>query len=207
MAPNLSTLRPLRAGDFILGIKQIVHIVKKEFKDIYCDNCLKASIDLKKCSKCRYCGKTCQRIDWKYHKKECKLLATDKFKSNKIESTERLFIRLGLTIESDETFASKRHQLLNGLDICLNEIQVDIKRLQKSVDRMNEFKIICNHFRDYGIDFDRKELLQWFGVISTSGISQEFVANDSPNGYSSFSQRKRSRSLSPIELCEPFMSS
>ena len=46
-----------------------------------CDNCLKASPDSHRCSKClstQYCSKECLLEDWKFHKKVCDKWAEDK---------------------------------------------------------------------------------------------------------------------------------
>ena len=183
MAPNVSTLRPLIAGDVIIDVKPVLHVVHNHLKNQLCDYCLKISDKLKKCSNClqmHYCGRNCQRNDWKYHKNECKVLAKKKFKSNESNSSERLLIRLWLTIESDQTFATKRHQLFDGSDISLIDIEVNVKELSEDIDRMIQFELICNHFKDYGIDFNRKELLHWFGLMSTSGVCHQF------NSYSSY---------------------
>ena len=176
-APNISTLRPLVAGDVIIDSKPIVHIIYNPFKGKYCDNCLENNDSLKKCSNCLqmyYCGKNCQRIDWKYHNNECKVLAKKKFNYNQINWSERLLIRFWLKIKSDQTFATKTYQLFDGSNVCLNDIKVNIKELLEDFQRMSEFRLICNHFKVYGIEFNRKELLHWFGLITTSTIGYEF---------------------------------
>merc|ERR550519_796717 len=46
-----------------------------------CDNCLKASPDSHRCSKClstQYCSKECLLEDWKFHKKVCEKRAGDR---------------------------------------------------------------------------------------------------------------------------------
>lgn len=194
MAPTLS--KPCVAGDVIAtSARPLVHIVCSEFMSQFCSNCLKRAHVLQKCSKCHeisYCGKSCQTSDWKYHKIECKVLRRKDFVIDVMPGVERLLLRLWLYMRSDETFATKRHQLFDGSDVCLNDIEVDVIKVVESnsfvVDeRFHDFDISCNHFRALGLDFDRKELFHWFAfIVNSMNIctqSMPYISGDSPNIY------------------------
>ena len=123
-----------------------------------------------------YCDKECQTIDWIYHKNECKVFRNKKFKPNEVKYYVKLLIRLWLTIKSNDTFLTKRHQLFDGSDISLKDIEINSEELLKDINRMNEFKHISKDLKDYSIQFIDKELLHWYGVIATSVTLQECIS-------------------------------
>ena len=90
-----------------------------------------------------YCDRNCQTIDWKYHKNECKVFRNKRHISEELIFYDKL-LRLYLTIKSDETFSTKRHKLFNGSDVCLKEIEVNVKDMMQNNDRVIEFEEICN---------------------------------------------------------------
>ncbi|CAG2175237.1 unnamed protein product [Oppiella nova] len=188
--PSIST-KPLTAGDVVFKCKPLLHCTIPSHKGKVCDNCLKRVVgdnhirvvlELKKCAKCRqmyYCGKDCQTMDWKYHKKECKVFRHQDFK----ESNDYLFLRLYLCIKSDPTFATKRHQLFDGSDVCLNDMKVSdefIANISTTDKWMKQLHIICKTCESVGIEYDFKELLQWFAFVLKNSFDIHSYVGDIP---------------------------
>jgi hypothetical protein len=170
MAPIL--FKPLIPGNIIIDCKPLLHVIKDEYKGIHCDQCLKKIDSLKKCSICKqfyYCDKNCQTIDWKIsHKIECNLFSNPNYDSNHFSWRETLLLRLWLQIKSNETFVTKRYQLFDSSNVCLNDIEVNVKDSRLDIERMVAFRLLCTHFNAIGLKFDRKELFHWFCFVSTN---------------------------------------
>ncbi|CAG2118505.1 unnamed protein product [Medioppia subpectinata] len=127
MSPKLS--KPLSPGDVITQDMPFIHVLDVEFKGKYCDNCLKQSDQLKRCSKCLYmyyCSKECQKNDWKYHKNECKLYGNHLIQMMINDKFGALWFRLYLSVQKIPTFATKKYRLFDGSDVSLRDISVDV---------------------------------------------------------------------------------
>ena len=146
-----------KPGDIIIKLEPQVHCVTNECKSKFCDNCLKESNELKKCSKCLqmyYCNKDCQTKDWKCHKYECKV-----YRHPMIEimpTDMRLLLRWWLCYSSDPSFSTKRHPLLNGSDFCFDDIQIDCVELLRNPSKMEEMGFNLIVFKWFGLKIDRK---------------------------------------------------
>ncbi|CAG2101764.1 unnamed protein product [Medioppia subpectinata] len=143
--------------------KPIENIVSKDDSTIF---------HLKRCSKCLqmyYCGRNCQTIDWSFHKNECKAFRGKTIKE--LDSICLPLLRLYLRIKNDKTFATERHTLFDGSDVCLNDLKTKVNVNSISVEMMALFAIICKQFQVFGFSFDAKELLQWYGLMSKTLFS------------------------------------
>ena len=186
--PSIAS-KQLKAGEVVFECKPLFVCVKEQFRGKYCDNCLKKSNLLKRCAKCLemyYCDKNCQTIDWKFHKNECKIYAKFSIGSFDYRSVDvqRLLLRFWLSFKNDPNFGAQRHQLMDGSDICLNDIKLNDKKLRQflkteAVDRFL-FETICSDFRAYGLKFDRKELLHWYGVMEMPFVYPIKYFTDNP---------------------------
>jgi splicing suppressor protein 51 len=70
-----------------------------------CANCKKTDVDLKACSKCKtahYCGRDCQKTDWKSHKKVCSTAAQSAFVQGAAEHSTTYSAPRLKTIEKHE---------------------------------------------------------------------------------------------------------
>ncbi|CAG2116598.1 unnamed protein product, partial [Medioppia subpectinata] len=167
MSPKLS--KPLSPGDVITEDMPIIHIIHNEYKDKYCDNCMKRSDQLKKCSKCLhmyYCSKECQKNDWKYHKNECPLYGRDLTSKLSTDNSVRIRLRLYLSVQKIPNFATKKYRLFDGSDVSLNDIAVKDNCLKQKQIR-EELDVFCKYFRAVGIDYERQEVLHWLSFLWT----------------------------------------
>ncbi|KAH7638835.1 set and mynd domain-containing protein [Dermatophagoides farinae] len=86
--------RDYKAGEIISVNPSFVHVIDEDKKGKYCDYCLAPTTGgataLGKCSNCKhmyYCGKDCQRNDWKQHKFEYwNRIQNDSFRISDFES-------------------------------------------------------------------------------------------------------------------------
>ncbi|CAG2103048.1 unnamed protein product, partial [Medioppia subpectinata] len=169
--------KPYIAGDVIFNFNPLISCVKHEYKGKLCDNCLKPMDQLKRCAKCLqmyYCGKNCQTIDWSFHKNECKA-----FRGKTISDFDSLFLltlRLYLRIKNDKTFATERHTFIDGSDVCLNDIKVNVK--SSSFAKSLVYLSISKQFRSLGIDFEAKTLHRCYDLMSENNYS---LVNNSSN--------------------------
>ena len=186
--------KPYSAGDVIFECKPIIHCIENGYKGKNCDNCLKTSDSLKRCTNCwlfYYCDKNCQTIDWKYHKNECKVY---KEKSHQLVPNIvliRIILRLWFCVKCIPNFCEERHQLFDGSDICLNDIKVETKLLMKVTKERNLFEVLCLQFQHLGIDFKRKELLRVYGLVDSFPLSPLNYYTEDPSqvGFESFQDR------------------
>ncbi|CAG2101261.1 unnamed protein product [Medioppia subpectinata] len=164
MSPKLS--KPLSPGDVITEDMPIIHVLAIEFKDWYCDNCLKKSDQMKNCSKClrfHYCCEECQKNDWKYHKNECPLYQKKWSTLEAANMRTRFMLRLYLSVQNIPTFATEKHRLFDGSDVSLNDLK------DKTIDSNGDksvLKKICKVFMKCGIKFGREELEEWLALMS-----------------------------------------
>ncbi|CAG2105440.1 unnamed protein product [Medioppia subpectinata] len=164
MSPKLS--KPLSPGDVITQDMPIIHVIHDESKDKYCDNCMKRSDQLKRCSKCLhvyYCCKECQKNDWKYHKNECKVYRDDDIWSSlqTVDIRYRFLLRLYLSVQNIPTFATEMHRLFDGSDVSLNDLKVDI--IGRNEDKSgSDISAICDVFTELGVSYEVQELSDWF---------------------------------------------
>ena len=159
-------LRPYKAGEVISECQPIINCIENNFKSKTCDNCLKTSDSLKKCTKCRqmfYCDQNCQQNDWKYHKNECKLFTNKP--NNSFDIKERLLLRLWLSIKKDPKFVTKRHKSLDGRDVSIDEFDFKFRNEKKIEENMNCFEKIVEQFKGFGLEFNRKELFYWYQLV------------------------------------------
>ena len=192
--PSIAS-KPYSAGDVIFECKPIIHCIENDFKSILCDNCLKRSQSLKKCSKCLqmyYCDKECQQMDWKYHKNECKIYRHPKFQMSSSIIIERLLLRLWLCVQFVPNFLTERHQSFDGRDICLKDMRCVLTGIVSDTTTMELFSSLCQHFRDYDLVFESDQLLRWFGMVC-NGTTYHFelhnyTDNPSELSYSLFDE-------------------
>lgn len=74
---GLRTSTDLTEGFVIITKKPYAHILTKDQRPFFCDQCIKRRQSLSKCSGCKitkYCNRTCQKNAWACHKEECKAL-------------------------------------------------------------------------------------------------------------------------------------
>ncbi|CAG2107503.1 unnamed protein product, partial [Medioppia subpectinata] len=165
MSPKLS--KPLSPGDVITEDMPIIHILYDKNKDKYCDNCLKRSDQLKRCSKCLrmyYCSKECQKNDWKYHKNECPLLNHESLQYFLSDDWMRFWFRLYLSVQNIPTFATEKHRLFDGSDVSLRDIKVNAINDDKKCRLLD---MICDDLSELNIGCDRQELEHWMALLST----------------------------------------
>ena len=182
MAPTLSTLRSLKAGDIVLEAKPMIHVVYVSLKGKHCDNCLTRRSSLKRCSKCHrmyYCNKNCQRIDWMYHKHECKVFCQRNLKPFPTSDNELLLFRLWLCLKSDDTFATNKFSLLDGSEICFKDIMEDRESMKHLIDMVNKseevVEVVLGLFA-CGLEFEGEEPAQVHRLLAIikSPICQSF---------------------------------
>ncbi|CAG2106491.1 unnamed protein product [Medioppia subpectinata] len=167
MSPKLS--KPLSPGDVITEDMPIIHVLDFQLKDKYCDNCFKQSDQLKRCTKCLltyYCGKECQKNDWKYHKNECPLYGHPMVQMFIDDNLARLWLRLYLSVKKVPNFATKKHRFFDGSDVSLNDIKVNGYDLDDSYKR-ELFKGIGILFEALRMDYEPKEVLHWLALVFT----------------------------------------
>ncbi|CAG2102950.1 unnamed protein product [Medioppia subpectinata] len=164
MSPKLS--KPLSPGDVITQDIPLIHILLIKSKGKYCDNCFKQSDQLKRCSKCLhmyYCGKECQKNDWKYHKNECPLYGHEMPILLRTNEGLRLWFRFYLSVQNIPTFATEKHRLFDGSEVSLNDFKD--KTIVLNVDN-SEFKRIAKVFMKYGIKYGREDLEEWVALMN-----------------------------------------
>ena len=182
--PSIAS-KQFKAGEVVFECKPLFVCVKEEFRGKYCDNCLKKSNSLKSCAKCLkmyYCDKNCQTIDWKYHKNECKIYPNFIMGLRPVD-VQRLLLRFWLCLKTDPNFGTQKYQLMDGSDICLNDIKLDDNELRKFLKTdlyCFLFDRICYNFMAYGLKFDRKELLYCYGVMQKPFIYPIMHSTDNP---------------------------
>ena len=176
-----------KAGEVIFECKPIFHLIELEFKTLHCDYCLKKKSSLQKCLqkcvKCHqmyYCDKECQQNDWIFHKNECKVYRHPNFDMSSALVFVRSILRLHLRLKADPEFGDKRFKLYDGSEVCLNEMDVNIKKLKESPKEMTYFATLCNLFRGYGLFFSREELLKSYGLINAFKFSPLHYYTDNP---------------------------
>ncbi|CAG2102032.1 unnamed protein product [Medioppia subpectinata] len=85
------------------------------------------------------------------------------------------FLRLYLRINSDNTFATKRHVLFDGSHVCLNDIDIHVSHIPRK--KLAMIEIFLQHLKSLGfiigIDFKVTELLQWFKLVFVSTFKLE----------------------------------
>ena len=164
-------------GDLIANFESLVHCIYNEFKSMVCDNCVKRSDQLKKCSKCHqmyYCDKECQQNDWKCHKFECKVMRNPLWRDKPLNDLFRLYMRWWLLYDCDPSFASTKHPTLNGTEICMNDINEEPEVLFFNMPLMER---VSNSFRLYGLKIESQKFVKWFALTSMCGIFAIFNIN------------------------------
>ena len=156
-------------GDVVFEGIPIVYVVEDEKKGHHCDYCLKGNDSLMHCSKCHemhYCGKTCQQKDWKYHKNECQVYASHRFKMWLAPAMERLLIRLYLCSKADEKFGSRKYPHMDGTQVCLNDVLQNIKDTNPSgFHTASIHSSFCLKFKRYNMKFNSKDMLRYTTLI------------------------------------------
>ena len=163
------------AGEVIFESKPIIHCIESDSKEKHCDNCLKKSDSLKKCSKCHqmfYCDEDCQRNDWIYHKNECKVFRHHNFQMSESTSDERLLLRLWLSFKFVPNFATKRFPLIDGTDVCLNEIRLTVEELTKDEAIIKLVLLLAKFKALYGLKCDQTLLFLLFGFVNSEQMCE-----------------------------------
>ncbi|CAG2106492.1 unnamed protein product [Medioppia subpectinata] len=181
MSPKLS--KPLSPGDVITENLPLIHVLDVEFKGKYCDNCFKQSDQLKRCTKCLhmyYCGKECQKNDWKYHKNECPFYGQEVIQELIEDYWMRFWFRLYISVKKIPNFATEKHRLFDGSEVSLRDIKVNTNHMTK--DGINYYlSAMCLVLRQVGIDFTREEVHHWLAVVFTV-IKDDIKAYDPQTG-------------------------
>lgn len=150
-----------------------------EFRGKRCETCFKEDPSLKSCSGCHvshYCGKECQREDWKsYHKHgECKLFSELKTRDllRKIgnEWTFLFTTRIYLTLQSRPELAKKEYQLPNGTTKTFVDLMTNEENIMSEKGPM----LFFNVFMMLSSIFDKFDMSRWriiHGKINTNAIS------------------------------------
>lgn len=169
---SLVSTKSYCCGDVILECEPLVYGVSDDQKGRLCDQCLRWSQSLKKCSNCKqmfYCDTKCQSIDWIYHKFECKRFSRIDFK---IPVIVRLSLRLNYIIKNDKTFETKSYELPNNTNICFN----DIKKHSNVKQRLKSTLIL-----KYGFDLIDKSIVedsQIYSIIYLKSFNLETIEDN-----------------------------
>ncbi|KAH7638836.1 set and mynd domain-containing protein [Dermatophagoides farinae] len=164
--------RDYKAGEIISVNPPFVHAIDEDKKGKYCDYCLAPTTGgataLGKCSNCKhmyYCGKDCQRNDWKQHKFECKIfkksyeIITDEF--------DRFLLRLYLFVKNNPECVNERQKFINdeNSNRCFNDLlMTDWNRMQNDSFRISDFETICTKFQFMKIEFNRTVLFKFYCI-------------------------------------------
>ncbi|CAG2104190.1 unnamed protein product [Medioppia subpectinata] len=166
MSSKLS--KPLSPGDVITQDMPLIHVLNMSSKGKYCDNCFKRSDQLKRCSKCLrmyYCGKECQKNDWKYHKNECPLLRHEIPELLLFNDWLRLWFRFYLSVKKIPTFATKKHRLIDGSEVSLNDMKVDDIHVEAINGRRHEFESSHKVLVELGVRHEPEEVIHWVSFL------------------------------------------
>ncbi|XVE95420.1 hypothetical protein REPUB_Repub02eG0095400 [Reevesia pubescens] len=95
----LITTKDFYLGEIIISQEPYVCVPNNSLTESRCDGCFSKS-NLRKCSACQvvwYCGGTCQKVEWKLHRLECKALTKlDKERRKSVTPTIRMMVKLYL---------------------------------------------------------------------------------------------------------------
>lgn len=160
---GLKSLKNLNSGDKILDENPVICILSNKVRGQLCDNCFEPKDHLLRCSLCRfarYCGQSCQKQAWKFHRFECKRLK--EVHPRVPTDLVRLMYRI-LNMRKAKQDIQWYGKLVSNID-AIGE------------DRKKEFVAVMAVLGDYaGQDFigsyTSQEIFEMFGKVSSNSFS------------------------------------
>ncbi|CAI8039100.1 Histone-lysine N-methyltransferase SMYD3 [Geodia barretti] len=158
----------LSTGLEVMRAEPLVHVLSNDVRGQLCDFCLRESQSLLKCGRCkyvRYCSKTCQRGDWRFHKGECGGIA--RAQPHSPTPLARLVVRC-LLVDAEEETQRATEFLCSNEDKLSLEVKEDAATLMVCVRLLLEnpetsamrraytllCKALCNTFTIHGSGLD-----------------------------------------------------
>ncbi len=162
---------PCLTGKTLFTSKPVAHVISESQRLSRCNQCFKQCEDLQRCSACtlmKYCGRACQREDWKIHKTECKYL---KHVSPKRPSESvHLFLRL-LLIQQQGTIPI---QSAAEYTVSFGDLMSHMEEIKNDGKRMEQFAFVCEGLRRCNVPIDSysvSEMLETFGKMTINSFS------------------------------------
>lgn len=189
-------LVPFEAGEILLDDVPFVVALKDVFRGERCDCCLKhpdsSNIKgVKSCSRCKYvfyCGKECQKQDWKLHKNECLRISTlSSIDHSLVPKLVNQFTRmLARTIDLDQMGATKIQspfykRTFWDLESHADDIKKDALRVKKvdiAIDVLEHFMKTPDP--NVMLHYNRDKMIELYGCLSINchGITDQLGAAD-----------------------------
>ncbi|OTF84154.1 hypothetical protein BLA29_011193, partial [Euroglyphus maynei] len=131
-----------------------------------------------------YCGKECQRKDWKQHKLECEIFMENFSIIQK--NLYRFLLRLYLYIEHNPDSLNDRRKFQHDhpdSGRCLNDLMTHREQIIRDPIRINAFQSLCLKFESLKqIQFDPDKLFKYFCIICINSFQ---ITNCELNGIGS----------------------
>ncbi|XP_027195721.2 histone-lysine N-methyltransferase SMYD3-like [Dermatophagoides pteronyssinus] len=166
-----------QCGDVINVDTPFVHVLNLDRKNQYCDYCFSKCFELKKCNQCKqmfYCGKSCQRKDWKHHKWECLDIFSKKFSIIE-KNLPRFLLRLYLWIENNPDSLNERRKFPDknpNSNRCFTDLMTHYEQIQMDPIRMAAFRSLCSKFESLNsFEFDTEKLFEYFCRICINAFT------------------------------------
>ncbi|KAL3504091.1 hypothetical protein ACH5RR_033932 [Cinchona calisaya] len=163
------TTRDFSPGEVIISQEPYVSVPNKNSSDssCKCEWCFTSS-NIKKCSACQvvwYCGSSCQKTDWKLHRRECQVLSkVDKGRIKSLTPSIRLMVKLYIRrkLQSEKvvpTTSTDNYDLVEALVSHMSDINE--KQLVLYAQMANLVSLILKwpegeiSIKDIAVDFSK----------------------------------------------------
>ena len=162
---------PCSSGKTLFTSKPLAHVISESQRLSRCNQCFKQFGDLQRCSACglmKYCGRACQKEDWKIHKAECKFLKH--VAPKRPSESVHLFLRLLLVQQQETTLI----QSAGEHKVSFHDLMSHTEDIKKDPKRMEQFAFVCEGLKRLTVPLESysvAELLETFGKMCINSFS------------------------------------
>lgn len=171
-------------GDVIVEAMPLVYSLDPRSVGFFCNGCFRSvrgssvtptpAFKLAKCGKCfqfEYCGRECQKFDWRnFHKHECQLYAEHGHKTM-FHGFGRAAIRCLILMQQRPEELTKQYNVLGGGKRCFMDLIEHKEELEEDVERKWSFRMVIESLSQLGLKFDAEKLLPILRKFSINTFS------------------------------------
>ncbi|XP_050441460.1 histone-lysine N-methyltransferase SMYD3 [Adelges cooleyi] len=171
--------KSFKAGDTILVDKPFVHALKSTFKNEKCDQCYSEN-NLSRCSGCQYvlyCNRTCQKVAWKEHKRECSRMK--KIQPKTLPDAARIISKILISLKNGGNmqksyYTTTRYRTFKDLMSHYPDLKKDEKRLE-------HFTSLFEVLKEYMGESNLPNTVELLGIYGRMCINAFNILDDNLN--------------------------
>ncbi|CAI6365129.1 unnamed protein product [Macrosiphum euphorbiae] len=168
-----------KRGDTILIDKPFVHALKSTFKNEKCDYCYSED-NLSRCSGCQYilyCNRTCQKLSWTEHKRECARMK--KMYPKILPDAARIMSKILIKLKNGGS--TEKGYYTSNRSRTFKDLMSHYPDLKEDAHRLEHFSTLYEVLKEYMGEVNLPNAVELLGIYGRMCINAFNILDDNLN--------------------------